>query len=98
VLALGLIRLICTAAHSEEIADGGEDIVGNGPFAVAAELMAWSIVMLKFAGLAVTAERIFDLFTLAEVYKEAPLSVVGSRRSGRWYRPHRSDEGVQAGP
>jgi ABC-type nitrate/sulfonate/bicarbonate transport system substrate-binding protein len=44
----------------------------NGLFTLTPELIAKNIATLKFAGLTATAEQIFDLSLLAEVYQEKP--------------------------
>jgi ABC-type nitrate/sulfonate/bicarbonate transport system substrate-binding protein len=54
-----------------------EDTKKNGLFTVTPELVAKNIETLKYAGLEVTAEQLFDLSILEEVYKEDPSLVEG---------------------
>ncbi|MEO3782042.1 ABC transporter substrate-binding protein [Actinocorallia sp. B10E7] len=54
-----------------------EDTKKNGLFTITPELVAKNIETLKFAGLEVTAEQLFDLSVLEEVYKEDPSLVAG---------------------
>jgi hypothetical protein len=44
----------------------------NGLFTITPELIAENIATLKLGGINVTAEQIFDLSVLAEVYREDP--------------------------
>ncbi|MFT2817252.1 ABC transporter substrate-binding protein [Leifsonia sp. A12D58] len=48
------------------------DTVKNGLFTVTSELQKQSIATLKAAGIGVTADKLFDMSLLAEVYKENP--------------------------
>ncbi len=49
-----------------------EETLKNGLFTITPELLTQNIETLKFAGLEVTAEQLFDLSLLEEVYKEDP--------------------------
>ncbi|GAA2722177.1 ABC transporter substrate-binding protein [Actinocorallia aurantiaca] len=53
------------------------DTKKNGLFSITPELVAKNIETLKFAGLEVTAEQLFDMSLLEEVYKEDPSLVEG---------------------
>ncbi|GAB3665315.1 ABC transporter substrate-binding protein [Actinocorallia lasiicapitis] len=53
-----------------------EDTKKNGLFTITDELVAKNIETLKVAGFDITADKLFDLSLLAEVYKEDP-SLVG---------------------
>ncbi|GAA3224556.1 ABC transporter substrate-binding protein [Actinocorallia longicatena] len=63
-------------SKDENLLISTEETKKNGLFTMTPELLAKNIETLKIAGSAVTAEQIFDLSILAEVYKEDP-SLVG---------------------
>lgn len=54
-----------------------EDTEKNGLFSITPELIAKNIETLRFAGTEVTAEQLFDMSLLEEVYKEDPSLVEG---------------------